>query len=139
MSDQTNTAPSAIRSAVFVRVIRASMRYFFFELPFFLGTFAPDLRASESPIAIAGLRLVTFFPERPDFSFPCFFSRIARSTFSPAFLPYFAIATSCNAKFAKGVRGSVAIDVRAARHHISAFAIDIDFDAVQPANVRVGL
>src|ERR1700682_3364337 len=64
--------------------------YFFFE-DFFFGTFAPDLRASESPIAIACLRLVTFFPERPERSFPFLRSFIARSTFSPAFLPYFAI------------------------------------------------
>src|SRR5438093_5837378 len=82
-----------MRSAVFVRVMRASMtgRYFFFEAPFLGGTFAPERRASERPIAIACLRLVTFFPDRPERSLPCFFSFIARSTFSPAFLPYFGI------------------------------------------------
>ena len=34
------------------------------------GTFAPAFRASESPMAIACLRLVTFFPLRPLFSVP---------------------------------------------------------------------
>ena len=72
-------------------------RYFFFDerffevLVFFFGTFAPDARASDNPIAIACLRLVTFLPERPDFNLPRFFSCIARSTFSPAFLLYFAM------------------------------------------------
>ncbi len=57
--------------------------YFFFEEEdFFRGTFPPARRASESPMAIACLRLVTFFPERPDFSFPSLRSRIALSTFS---------------------------------------------------------
>jgi hypothetical protein len=53
------------------------------------GTFAPDLRASERPIAIACLRLVTFLPERPLRSWPRLRSCIARSTFFDAFLPYF--------------------------------------------------
>jgi hypothetical protein len=62
--------------------------YFFFEVDFFLrGTFAPDFRACDSPIAIACLRLFTFLPERPLFSFPRFFSCIAFSTFSDAFFP----------------------------------------------------
>lgn len=34
----------------------------------FLGTFAPFFRASDSPIAIACLRLFTVFPLRPLFS-----------------------------------------------------------------------
>jgi hypothetical protein len=56
-----------------------------------LGTLAPDFRASDSPIAIACLRLVTFFPDRPLLSVPCFRSCIARSTFLDAFSPYFGI------------------------------------------------
>src|SRR3989344_7492654 len=56
-----------------------------------LGTLPPALRASESPIAMACLRLVTFLPERPLLSCPRFISCIARFTFSCAFLPYFAI------------------------------------------------
>jgi hypothetical protein len=52
------------------------------------GTFPPAARASESPIAIACLRLVTFLPERPDFSLPRFISCIARPTFRLAFGPY---------------------------------------------------
>jgi hypothetical protein len=35
-------------------------------------------------MAMACLGLVTFFPLRPDFSFPCFISRISRSTALPA-------------------------------------------------------
>src|SRR5215831_8973144 len=56
---------------------------------FFFGTFAPDRRASERPMAIACLRLLTFLPERPLLSFPRFLSRMARSTFFEASLPYF--------------------------------------------------
>jgi len=44
---------------------------------FFFGTLAPDLRASERPIAIACLRLVTFFPDRPLFNVPFLRSCIA--------------------------------------------------------------
>ena len=60
-----------------------------FAADFLFGTFAPSFRASESPIAIACLRLVTFFPLRPLFSVPLFFSRIARSTLLPASGLYF--------------------------------------------------
>jgi hypothetical protein len=49
----------------------------------FGGTFFPSLRASESAIAIACFRLVTFFPLRPLFSFPSCISRISRSTSFP--------------------------------------------------------
>jgi hypothetical protein len=60
---------------------------FFFRLPaFFFGTFAPERRASDSPMAIACLRLVTFFPDRPLLSLPRFRSCIALSTFLDAFL-----------------------------------------------------
>lgn len=55
------------------------------------GTFAPDFRASERPIAIACLRLFTFLPDFPDLSFPCFISCIARPTLDEAFLPYFRV------------------------------------------------
>jgi hypothetical protein len=49
------------------------------ERELFFGTFAPFSRASESPIAIACLRLFTFFPE-PLLSVPRFFLRMALST-----------------------------------------------------------
>jgi hypothetical protein len=52
------------------------------------GTFAPAARASDSPIAIACSRLFTFFPDLPERSSPSFISRMARSTFSPAFSEY---------------------------------------------------
>jgi hypothetical protein len=62
----------------------------FRELFFFLfGTLAPDLRASESPIAIACLRLLTLRPERPLFSVPFLRFFIARLTLLDAFLEYF--------------------------------------------------
>jgi hypothetical protein len=38
------------------------------EEDFFFGTFSPFWRASERPIAIACLRLVTFLPDRPLFN-----------------------------------------------------------------------
>src|SRR5262249_20567244 len=49
---------------------------------FFLGTLAPFLRASESPMAIACLRLSTVppLPPLPDFSVPRFLPRIALAT-----------------------------------------------------------
>jgi hypothetical protein len=40
----------------------------FLPAPRAIGTLAPSRRASESPIAIACFRLVTFLPERPDLS-----------------------------------------------------------------------
>jgi hypothetical protein len=55
------------------------------------GTFAPRSLASESPIAMACLREVTFLPLRPLFSLPSFISCIASFTFLPAPLEYFAI------------------------------------------------
>jgi hypothetical protein len=56
----------------------------------FFGTFAPFLRASESPIAIACFRLFTLppFPPRPERSVPFFSRRMALSTAFPAALPY---------------------------------------------------
>jgi hypothetical protein len=64
------------------------LRTYFFRVVRFRGTFAPALRASDKPMAIACLRLLTFLPERPLRSFPDLRSCIARSTFFPAFFPY---------------------------------------------------
>src|SRR5262249_33907882 len=61
------------------------------EPPRLRGTLPPSRRASLRPIAIACLRLVTFRPERPDFSVPRFRSCIARSTLLCAFFPYLAM------------------------------------------------
>src|SRR5580692_3044579 len=52
------------------------------------GTFSPFLRASERPIAMACLRLVTFSPLRPLLSLPSCISCISRSTCLPAPLLY---------------------------------------------------
>jgi len=59
----------------------------FFEA--FFGTFLPLARASDKPIAIACLRLLTFFFDRPLRSVPALRFFIARSTFSAAPLEYF--------------------------------------------------
>jgi len=55
------------------------------------GTFPPFRRASESPIAIASLRLFTRRPLRPLFSFPRFILCITNLTDLPALFPYRAI------------------------------------------------
>src|ERR1700730_4815832 len=55
----------------------------------FFGTFAPAARASERPIAIACLRLLTVRPERPLFKVPALRFFIARSTVFYAFFEYF--------------------------------------------------
>jgi hypothetical protein len=57
---------------------------------FLLGDFGTLSRASESPMAIACLRLFTVppFPPLPDFKVPFFLRRIALATVLPAALPY---------------------------------------------------
>src|SRR5438552_12738600 len=67
---------------------------FFLETDFLAGTFAPALRASERPMAIACLRLVTFLPDFPLLRVPRFFSCMTFLTFDCAFLPYWAIVFS---------------------------------------------
>ena len=52
------------------------------------GTRAPERLASDSPIAIACLGLVTFFPELPLRSVPCFISCMALPTFCSLYLLY---------------------------------------------------
>jgi hypothetical protein len=59
----------------------------FFDAFFLAGTLPPARRASESPIAIACLRLLTFFPERPERRLPSFISLMLPSTLLAAFLP----------------------------------------------------
>jgi hypothetical protein len=53
----------------------------------FFGTFPPAFLASDNPIAIACLRLLTFFPELPLLSVPALRSCIAFLTLLCAFLP----------------------------------------------------
>src|SRR5262249_13113791 len=55
---------------------------------FLAGTLPPFLRALDSPMAMACLRLRTGLPDLPLLSFPCFISRIASCTSSFAFCPY---------------------------------------------------
>jgi hypothetical protein len=61
---------------------------FLLRLLRFFGTFAPERRASDKPIAMACLRLFTFLPERPLRNVPRLRSCIARFTFRDAFLLY---------------------------------------------------
>jgi hypothetical protein len=65
-----------------------------FRLLDFRGTFPPALRASDSPIAMACLRLVTRLPLLLR-SVPFFRSCMARSTFFDAFFPYLATCPPC--------------------------------------------
>ncbi len=69
----------------------ALVRFFedFFLEDFFRGTFLPSRRASDNPIAIACLRLLTLRPERPLRNVPALRFRIARPTLADAFLEYF--------------------------------------------------
>jgi hypothetical protein len=55
----------------------------------FFGTFLPFARASDRPIAIACLRLLTVLPDRPLFNVPALRFFIARLTSAEAFFEYF--------------------------------------------------
>jgi hypothetical protein len=79
-----------LRDEVFLRGDLRDLR----DDAFLRGTLPPARRACASPIAIACLRLFTFFPERPLRSVPRFRSCIAFFTFSWAFRPYFAMNRS---------------------------------------------
>jgi hypothetical protein len=67
--------------------LRFLLVFLFFED--FFGTFLPFALASERPIAIACLRLLTFLPERPLFNVPALRFFIVRLTSLDAFLEYF--------------------------------------------------
>ena len=58
-------------------------------------------------MAMACLRLVTRFPERPLLSFPCFISCMARSTFALAVLLYLGMLASLARGYAPGDRESL--------------------------------
>jgi hypothetical protein len=79
--------PLAYAGIVYRFVVR--FLAFFPRFEVFFGTFAPAALASERPIAMACLRLVTFRPERPLFKVPALRSFIARSTLADAFFEYF--------------------------------------------------
>ncbi len=61
------------------------------EDDFRLGTLAPERRASDSPMAIACLRLLARLPARPLFSLPRLYSCIALPTFFLELVLYFAM------------------------------------------------
>lgn len=77
-------SPGSVSTAVAAGSIGA------FHAAFFFGTLAPFLRASESPIAMACLRLFTVPPRPPlpDLSVPLFSRCIALFTALPAAFPY---------------------------------------------------
>src|ERR1700733_8020226 len=66
------------------------------QLDFLRGTFAPFFRASDNPMAMACLRLVTLppLPPLPDFNVPRFSRCIALLTLFAAAFPYRAIMAS---------------------------------------------
>src|SRR5579859_1662211 len=69
---------------------------------FFFGTFLPARRASDRPIAMACLRLLTLAPERPLLKVPRLRSCMALPTFFDAALLYFlamiALALNCQCR-----------------------------------------
>jgi hypothetical protein len=71
-----------------------ALRFFAaFFLDAFFGTFAPAALASDRPIAIACLRLLTLRPDRPLFSVPALRFFIARPTLAADFFEYFRAMT----------------------------------------------
>ena len=60
---------------------------------FFGGTFFPSRLASDKPIAIACLRLLTFLPDLPLLNVPALRFFIARPTLADAFFEYFRAMT----------------------------------------------
>jgi hypothetical protein len=70
-----------------------ALRFFPFFFEAFFGTFASAALASESPIAIACLRLLTFLPDRPLFKVPALRFFIARPTLADAVFEYFRAMT----------------------------------------------
>ena len=81
-----NTLPARSRVPALSLHVFRSVSY----AAFVLGTLAPFFRASESPRAIACLRLFTVppFPPLPDFNVPRFLRRMALSTRLLAACPY---------------------------------------------------
>jgi hypothetical protein len=79
-----------LRDFLDLEVFEIFLEAFFDDfLDFFAGTFFPSRRASERPIAMACLRLVTFLPDLPLFNVPFLRFFIARSTFFAKALEYF--------------------------------------------------
>jgi hypothetical protein len=82
---------------------RASNKCYLFDLrpdflerffaPFFGGTFFPSRLASDNPIAIACLRLLTLRPDRPLFKVPALRFFIVRLTLADAFFEYLRAMT----------------------------------------------
>ena len=82
-------ANAVVGRPAYLRVLRVAFLAFRPRVAVFFGTFAPAARASERPIAIACLRLLTFLPDRPLFRVPALRFFIARPTLADAFFEYF--------------------------------------------------
>jgi hypothetical protein len=76
------------------------------QLASLLGTLAPFLRASDSPIAIACFLLFTVppFPPIPERNAPCLRRRIALLTDFAALFPYLAIVSSPQLRLMRELR-----------------------------------
>lgn len=86
-----------------VELLRVLLWPFVRDLRSGVGTSAPSRRAADSPIAMACLRLVTFFPERPRRNSPRFISCIACPTLALAFLLYLRFALAWRVPLAEGL------------------------------------
>jgi hypothetical protein len=114
-----NAASNAFGAALAFYFFDDDLRFDFLAV-FFLGTFFPAFRASESPIAIACLRLLTFLPERPLFKVPALRFFIARLTLAAAPLEYFRamrFSPGCDGKIIITVGESSIFAVIAPHHH----------------------
>lgn len=113
----------ADRLALFLAPFLAPLFAAFFAA--FLGTFAPFFLASDRPMAIACLRLVTVRP-LPLFNLPRFFLCMAFFTVLPADLEYLAIVVSFKRTFCKKLvppRGSAAVRSLSVKEPYSARSI----------------
>jgi hypothetical protein len=78
----------------FLAVFFLAVFFAFFFFAAFFGTLLPAALASDNPIAIACLRLLTLRPDRPLFNVPALRFFIARPTLADAFLEYFRAMTT---------------------------------------------
>jgi hypothetical protein len=83
----SSAKPPQLLDVRFYALLRFFEDFFFDDV--LAGTLSPSRRASDSPIAIACLRLRTLREEAPLFNVPALRLRIARPTLADAFLEYF--------------------------------------------------
>jgi hypothetical protein len=98
---RTNVAPEPM--SIYLRGLPLAFRPVFRPDAFF-GTLRPAARASERPIAIACLRLLTFRPERPLFNVPALRFFITRRTVLCVFLEYLRVLRAIHFLLLEGIR-----------------------------------